>query len=348
MKRVTRSGQRPVHRTSLHARRLDALWRISTNPSLDGTQLFQAMLTIGAGALRPGQAFAGRIYRVEDGEIVVEAAVNEYLDAAVRETLTLVGGRLPLSETVQREVLLSGTTRSWADLNAEPALAARPGIRRNGWRSIIATPFRAGGSKYTLSFLSHAPTERRFDGDDHSYIEILASLFERHLQQRWQFDRIRYQSEYDPLTGLSNRGRFAALARTACTHNSHCGIAIVDLDGLREVNESRGVVTGDALLVEVGAALGALAKDGEFVGRLVGDSFGICFPGIASRTALDDRVRAVTAIFAQPFGIGDGHGVERMTLRANIGSALSPDQGLTFDALLARADAMLHSSQSAA
>jgi diguanylate cyclase (GGDEF)-like protein len=196
---------------------------------------------------------------------------------------------------------------------------------------------RAGGIDYVLVFNSHEPMQRPFDSDDLSYASIVAAFLQARYQQSWQSERILYQSRHDALTGLVNRSRFRALAREACTNEAGCSIAIVDIIDFSGVNLRCGNLTGDALLVEVAAGLAEIARDGEFVGRLGGDAFGIGLPGATSGAALIERLEAYLAVFQRPFSTGDRDGREFIRLGARVGGAIATE-GLSFNDLLSQAD----------
>jgi GGDEF domain-containing protein len=78
-------------------------------------------------------------------------------------------------------------------------------------------------------------------------------------------------------------------------------------------------------------------RDGEFVGRLGGDTFGIGLPGATSKAELIERLNQYLAVFEQPFSTGDREGREFIHLQARIGAAIATD-GLSFNDLLSQAD----------
>jgi diguanylate cyclase (GGDEF)-like protein len=206
-------------------------------------------------------------------------------------------------------------------------------------RNLICTPVPACGEAHFLLLASLAPMAAPFGPDDHTYIELLASLFTTHLHARWQSNRIRYQCEHDPLTGLRNRAHFRSAGRVALQRDGSGAIAVVNVDHFRSINELYGGMIGDAVLVEVGAALAARAENDEFVARLDGDTFGIYLPGVRSRDIVARRTAAFAAAFDHPFSTGDRDGTLAVSATATIGIAVAPDDGATFEAILARAEA---------
>ena len=329
-------------RASDHAHRLEALWRMTNNTALDDEELLHAMLDQGAAALRPGMLFSGMLARLDGSEVVTEAA---HYPAGVDAPDGLqAGARTPLEDSASIEVIRSGISRYWDDVLADPAFARRKRVKALRWRSLISTPFRAGGASYFLTFAGREPTTKPFGKEDLAYVELLGAFFATHLQQRWQWSRIRYQSEHDALTGLRNRGQFRSEGRMALAASPDAAVAIANVDDFRQVNETFGTVIGDALLVEVGAALAERANEGDIVARLDGDAFGIFLPD-ASRATAGRRVADFAGAFEAGFSTGDREGKETIGLTATIGVAVAPDDATTFDELLARADAAVSAAK---
>jgi diguanylate cyclase (GGDEF)-like protein len=131
------------------------------------------------------------------------------------------------------------------------------------------------------------------------------------------------------------------MIRRACQDEGGCALALFDIADFRSINARYGDMIGDALLVEVGAALERNASHGEFSARLGGDVFGVCFPGVRSRETLTGFVSDYLALFNSPFGTGDRTGEEALSLGVRSGGAVQPQDGTTADELLAHATAAL-------
>ena len=86
---------------------------------------------------------------------------------------------------------------------------------------------------------------------------------------------------HDPLTGLPNRALFNdrlehALSRHA-RDDGYVAVMIVDLDGFKNVNDSLGHLTGDALLIAVANRFEARLRGFDTIARLGGDEFALLF-----------------------------------------------------------------------
>ncbi|MGJ7439747.1 EAL domain-containing protein [Aquipuribacter sp. MA13-6] len=150
---------------------------------------------------------------------------------------------------------------------------------------------------------------------------------------------------HDALTGLANRsslfdGLEASVARAGRT-GAAVAVVFLDLDGFKQVNDTFGHATGDAVLSQVGERLDAALRRGDVLARIGGDEFVAVLPDldpsraerVAARVA-DGFVRALE----QPLTAGP---VE-VRLSGSVGVALSPQHALSADRLLAEADAAMY------
>jgi diguanylate cyclase (GGDEF)-like protein len=163
-------------RSRQHAERLEVLWRIANDPRADEADTLQAMLRHGALAIRPGQRFIGVLGRIEGSDLVIVAEETTPNDP--EPYTSRVGRRIPLATTLVPQL---ERTQTWDDL--QTVFTYHPTAESTrAWRGFIATPFEAGGARYTLAFASTDPASPPFDADDESYIEVLASSFASRLQ----------------------------------------------------------------------------------------------------------------------------------------------------------------------
>ncbi|TIL51500.1 MAG: GGDEF domain-containing protein, partial [Mesorhizobium sp.] len=92
--------------------------------------------------------------------------------------------------------------------------------------------------------------------------------------------KIRFIARYDSLTGLPNRAYFQELIGEAMASGDLerlCGLAVLDLDDFKNVNDTLGHPVGDGLIYAVAERLAAIAGPGVTVSRFGGDEFMIFF-----------------------------------------------------------------------
>jgi diguanylate cyclase (GGDEF)-like protein len=323
-----------------HADRLRRLWALYASRSDDA--FMRAVLNDSGRLLREGMQFYGVIAHREGAELVVDAATEGFSGYDVLGP----GMRRPIAETLLGALIGDPSTRSHRDIGSHAWVSDREGrLSLTPWRAVIGTPFTVGRTEYFLGFASAEPLdESGFTPLDHSYVETVAALCAAQLQQRAQYERLRYQSQHDPLTGLLNGAAFRARGRAAYHAGRPFALAVLDVDEFRAVNERLGHQTGDALLVEVAARVAHRAGPDDVVGRLGGDHFGVLIDGAQTRSEAERRLRIFSEAFREPFETGDRDRLQRIVLTASIGIALSPQNG-DYEDVLARADAAVHEAK---
>jgi diguanylate cyclase (GGDEF)-like protein len=110
----------------------------------------------------------------------------------------------------------------------------------------------------------------------------------------------------DPLTSLPNRRawdvQLAARLGPTRSPESVVWLAIIDLDGFKQVNDAHGLSAGDDALRRIGSALARALRRGDVIARLGGDEFGVLLSGVdeASAARVFDRLCAAAAIQTLP------------------------------------------------
>lgn len=316
----------------VHARRLDLIWRAGASITDDETFL-RELIDDTARAIVEGRHFAGGITRLDGDEFAIEYAS----DASDGAGYVTDGHRFPIDHH-----------RAAIDADAIEAVLNVPPERQGPgkWRATVFAPFRVGAARYFIVFYGSEPMAE-FTASDKSFIETIASLCATRLQQRVQFERLRYQTEHDALTAILNRASFRARGFAAMRASNAVALLVINLDNFRHANDTLGHQTGDALLVEVAARLESMATKDETVARLGGDSFGILIANCRNRTEAQTSAGRYLRAFDYPFGTGDRENMERVSLGASIGIAVAPGDADGFELLLARADAACYVAKDA-
>jgi diguanylate cyclase (GGDEF)-like protein len=144
-------------------------------------------------------------------------------------------------------------------------------------------------------------------------------------------------AERDAMTQLYNLRTFRILTEarlTAAGPESAIAIAVIDLDGFKQVNETSGHPAGDRALGLVATAVRASLRTSDIAGRYGGDEFILlldrCDDDAAARIVgrIRNTVQALSSAAGQP-------------LSFSAGLASYPACGRTFDALVERADEAL-------
>ena len=144
----------------------------------------------------------------------------------------------------------------------------------------------------------------------------------------------------DSLTGLANRRLFdeslqreVARAQRLATPLS---LLVLDVDHFKQVNDTYGHQTGDAVLREVADALVANTKNYDVAARYGGDEFVVLLPGCSR----DDALRVAERV---RHGIARAVGEAPVTISAGV--ATVPDNATDAERLMAAADAALYDAK---
>ncbi|GAB5489317.1 MAG: hypothetical protein Pars2KO_28870 [Parasphingorhabdus sp.] len=135
-----------------------------------------------------------------------------------------------------------------------------------------------------------------------SYNQIISGLIME--RQIWE------QAHSDILTGIANRRAMMDMLDAAeddfRTDGHEYAIALLDLDGFKQVNDTLGHGVGDKLLQTVAKRLSAHAKLNEYVARLGGDEFLILIQNADNKWNVDARMSGFLSVLAAPENI-NGH-----------------------------------------
>jgi diguanylate cyclase (GGDEF)-like protein len=177
------------------------------------------------------------------------------------------------------------------------------------------------------------------------YVSLFPLLRRVTAALRGQVEQIEKLALYDALTGLANRRLFQDRLEQAFLlaqrNGTGFGLMLLDLDRFKEINDTLGHQTGDAVLEHLAARLKDVARASDTVARLGGDEFALVLQGAddsASALFVAERIRKA---------LEDPFVVEEMSLQleTSIGIALFPRHGDDAEQLLKRADIALYTSK---
>jgi diguanylate cyclase (GGDEF)-like protein len=137
-------------------------------------------------------------------------------------------------------------------------------------------------------------------------------------------DRLEILAGTDDLTGLYNlrafEQRLREVIRTCRAAGSALTLLVLDLDGLKALNDVHGHLTGAEAVRTVGRIAAAHLPDGAFACRYGGDEFVVAFPGLAAPAA-HERAAAILGSVRSAAPALAGHPFPAGTLSVSIGLA---------------------------
>ncbi|MDX6568203.1 MAG: hypothetical protein QOH15_781, partial [Gaiellales bacterium] len=201
---------------------------------------------------------------------------------------------------------------------------------------VIRLPARVWGLVCVLTAV-----RREFTDDDLTFLESVANVIGSAIELIEADQTIRHQALHDALTGLPNRTLLAdrvalALDRAART-DSLVAVLYIDLDRFKDVNDSYGHSTGDALLVAVAEQLVTAVRPGDTVARVGGDAFAV----VAEALGCPEEALALAERFLRDLRDENGAGVS-----ASIGVAVRRS-GDAADEAMRDADTALYRAKAA-
>ena len=309
--------------------------RLAVTTGIDDAAFVARVIREAAQSLGDEVPFSGALLRLDQNAWVVE---NAYRPDGAAACLPDAGTRVELDDVTVCEVLRTGTTLVVRDSRSDERFRERSAP----WRTLLARPVKCGATVYVILLAAADVAARAFDPNLIAYVDTLAAMCATRLQQRDQLARLRYQNDHDALTGLLNRSAFRERGASALRVSAHTAIAVVDIDNFHELNDALGSAAGDRLITAVAAALRAHAE-GDIIGRLGGDAFGIVMRDVVDREDAERRVAAYADRITAPFAFDETATAQPVT--ASIGVALAPEDGEAFEHVLARADAAMHGAK---
>ncbi|MBI2325206.1 MAG: GGDEF domain-containing protein [Chloroflexi bacterium] len=151
-------------------------------------------------------------------------------------------------------------------------------------------------------------------------------------------DRMKDAADRDHLTGLLNLRAFGILAaerlERTLDNGGRCAVAMLDLDGFKEVNDSLGHQAGDRMLQLVGSAIRATVRPHDIAARYAGDEFVI----LLDRCEADEAKRVCDRIQRSIVMLSLAAGRQ---LTASWGVSVAPHGGTDLRDLIHHADKQL-------
>ena len=145
----------------------------------------------------------------------------------------------------------------------------------------------------------------------------------------------------DALTGLANRrALLAALAAVTTSSSPNSGksvLFLMDLDEFKRVNDVHGHALGDRVLKVVAQRFQRATRPGDLLARLGGDEFAVLAHNVDRESALAIGRRFIAALESE-IGVG-GHS---HAIGVSIGAALMPDDGITAEEIIHKADLAMY------
>jgi diguanylate cyclase (GGDEF)-like protein/PAS domain S-box-containing protein len=160
-------------------------------------------------------------------------------------------------------------------------------------------------------------------------------------------EKIRQMAYHDSLTGLPNRklfsDRLGIALHQAQRNQKKVGVAMLDLDNFKGVNDTLGHDVGDILLKATVERLSAALRKGDTIARFGGDEFVLILPDLEVKEDAIQVAQKIVDSFCKPFLIG----THELVVTMSIGIAVYPNDGIDEGTLLKNADIAMYQAKQA-
>ncbi|WP_222612476.1 bifunctional diguanylate cyclase/phosphodiesterase [Undibacterium flavidum] len=202
------------------------------------------------------------------------------------------------------------------------------------WQGELTNLYKDG--KETIELAHISPVR-----DGNGVVTHFLSLQEDITDKKRTEERIQYLAHYDVLTGLPNRVLLEERAQFALSSAKRKAASVslifFDLDHFKNINDSLGHSTGDALLIELSRRLRDVLREDDIISRLGGDEFILLLSGVDEIGA--ERVaEKLLQTVNQSYLVGQYD----LNVSASIGIAVYPEDGEDLETLLRNADTAMY------
>jgi len=199
-------------------------------------------------------------------------------------------------------------------------------------------------SERFIGTLSVYHVEAAFYRDDHRrLLDRVSEQAAAVINNSMLFEQTQEDSLTDPLTGLPNtRFLFMHLTRELARAErlkSEVSLMVMDLDNFKEINDNHGHHVGDRALCEVARVLRTAIRPYDICVRYAGDEFIVVLSGCGADEAEHKRAELQHGIDAVFF---EARAAKRVQLGVSIGAAVFPQDGESYETLLATADSRMY------
>lgn len=227
------------------------------------------------------------------------------------------------------------------DPKNDPAVLLGVKFFEAGIHSIAALPLIADGIGVGVIVL-YADEKEFFNDDEIHLLKELSDNISYAIENIKKQERLDYLAYYDDVTGLANRrlflDRVGQYMQTASGNGHRLAVALIDLERFKNINDSFGQATGDALLRQLAEWLTQNLGGANQVARIGADQFAMVIPVVMKDGNVARLLeKQIEALINHPFQLKDG--VFRISVKG--GMAIFPEDADNADLLLKHAEAAL-------
>lgn len=256
------------------------------------------------------------------------------------------GSQFPATDAIGHRIAASARAVAVEDLTRN-SFAAELDAVRLPWKSYIGSRIFVDGILYgAMVFLSESVRATPFTDADLDFIDLLSGVIGSSVAREIHQTHLKALASHDSLTHLANRRTLEEHAARALAHARRSGDMValhyIDLDDFKPINDRYGHALGDEVLVETAQRLASVLRADDLLARIGGDEFVALQGSVESQAAAQTLARRLVEAVSPPIRLSSGDSV---TVSASLGSAIAPEDGETFDALVDVADRAMYAAK---
>jgi diguanylate cyclase (GGDEF)-like protein len=222
-----------------------------------------------------------------DAWFITRARLDDWIVTHLHGTAPFApGAKLPIGATARDRILQGAPAKTRAERALELCVEEKDRASADPDHAFIGAPLIVRDELYgVLCGLDSRLVTKEVQLDSPSLMaaaRILSTILRRELDAEdllRRAERAEAESLMDELTGLFNRRGWDRLVEREETRSARYGhgatVVMMDVDGLKAVNDQQGHAAGDALLIAVAAAIRTVIRDHDVAARLGGDEFAL-------------------------------------------------------------------------
>ena len=296
--------------------------------------------------------------------------IGNIMDLVVRRTQVITRAEGACVELIEKNGLVYSATSGMAEkflglrLNMENSLSGecikmrvplicndiekdervnKNACRQIGIHSMIVIPFIYDDEVVGVLKVFSVEIDH-FSEEDVSILELISGLIAAEMfnAMKNEESELFYKATHDSLTGISNRSLFYDRLRQklsrALRNHEEFAILSLDMDGLKQINDTYGHRAGDAALKEIALRIKKIIGELNTVSRLGGDEFGVILTRVVDRNDIIEFIHQIDDAITKPFEFEN----IKINLKVSIGYAHFREDGIELESLIEKADQCMY------
>lgn len=233
------------------------------------------------------------------------------------------------------------------NLNALPPEAhdLKEPLENLGVRSLVMLRILKNGEPVGFMCFSTESADFAWDEENVAFLPVVVNTVADAVSKLADTRKIKWIAYHDQLTGLPNRllfhKRLDQAIQDAERNGTLVGVAFMDLDAFKYINDTMGHEVGDQLLVEVTKSISCQMKGYGSVARFGGDEFVLLFDSLLYKDDLIGLIQNVMNAIEMPIILQN----QELFITASVGVSLYPQDGTNSEILIGNADIAMFSAK---